>query len=562
MLRRPRAEPRRPVPRIPPAAPSEPRLVNVLRRRSLPVCLALLVIGSLRIVTTYWVFNHTIDEPAHIACGMEWLDKKAYTYETQHPPLARVMAALGPYLAGTRNLGYQGIYNEGAMLLAVGGHYERKLALARLGILPFFWIAGLVTYWWARRYWGPLAGLLAVFLFTVLPPVLAHGGLATTDMAVTAFVSAAILAMLVWVERPNWWRGARFGACAGLAVLSKFSALVFLPAAATVMLAAYVLTARPGLARLAGQARRLALALGLAIVVACLVVWAGYRFSIGKVHFTDLRLPAPELYRGIETVMDHNAKGHPSYLLGERSDYGFWYYYPVVLAVKTPLPFLILLAIGAVLCLKKPRAVPCRMPVSFSVGILTVALFSNINIGVRHILAVYVGFSVLAAIGVSEWLERSRRSKWRAWTLGVLLVWMAGSSALAHPDYLAYFNELVGDQPEKVLADSDLDWGQDMKRLGKRLQELGAREVTFGRFIVAHFEEVLGFPPVRPGSPVEPSPGWNAVSITVWKVARLGLYNEHPEVRLWPDVWKPTERVGKGTLLYYVPPANLASPMR
>jgi 4-amino-4-deoxy-L-arabinose transferase-like glycosyltransferase len=381
-------------------------------------------------------------------------------------------------------------------------------------------------------------------------------------MALTAFVSAAILAMLAWLEAPSWWRGVLFGACVGLAVLSKFSALVFLPAAAAVMLVAYVVAARPGLAYLAGHGRRLGLTLGLAIVVACLAVWAGYRFSIGKVRFANLRLPAPELYLGIETVADHNAKGHPSYLLGERSDSGFWYYYPVVLAVKTPLPFLILLAIGAFLCVKQPRAVPCRMPVSFSVGILAVALFSNINIGVRHVLAAYVGFSIMGAIAVSEWLGRLRRSKWRAWTLGVLLAWMTGSSALAHPDYLAYFNELVGAQPEKVLADSDLDWGQDMKRLGKRLQQLGAREVTFNRFIVAHNEELLGFPPVRPGSPVEPSPGWNAVSTTVWKVARLGLYNEHPEVRLWPDVWKPTERVGKGTLLYYVPSALFTKPTR
>jgi len=57
-----------------------------------------------RVISTYAVFNSTSDEPAHIACGMEWLQWGTYTYEPQHPPLARAMIALGPYLAGIRPL--------------------------------------------------------------------------------------------------------------------------------------------------------------------------------------------------------------------------------------------------------------------------------------------------------------------------------------------------------------------------------------------------------------------------------------------------------------------------
>jgi hypothetical protein len=56
------------------------------------------------------------------------------------------------------------------------------------------------------------------------------------------------------------------------------------------------------------------------------------------------------------------------------------------------------------------------------------------------------------------------------------------SSGLAHPDYLAYTNELAGSEPEKILADSDLDWAQDMKRLGAYLHAVGAEEVTFMPF--------------------------------------------------------------------------------
>src|ERR1700688_3894473 len=77
--------------------PAEWAVLVWLRRHSLLVFFLLVAVASLRIVATYMVFNHTIDEPAHIACGMQWLANGVYRLEPQHPPLARVAAALGPY---------------------------------------------------------------------------------------------------------------------------------------------------------------------------------------------------------------------------------------------------------------------------------------------------------------------------------------------------------------------------------------------------------------------------------------------------------------------------------
>jgi len=537
-----------------PARSSEPAPVAWLRRHSVLAFVLLVAAGTLRIVATYPVFNHTIDEPAHIACGMEWLAKGAYRYEPQHPPLARVASALGPYLAGIRSFGRPDIYQEGAAILYRNGHYDRNLVLARLGILPFFWIASLAVYLWARRCGGePFAGT-AVLMFTFLPPILAHAGLATTDLAVTAFTGAAFVAALYWIEQPSLPRSALFGACTGMAVLCKFTALAFLPAAIGAALAWYLATERPGFAGILAAARKRALPFGAAVLVGFLVIWAGYRFSFGSVSFAAMRLPAPELFAGVREVLNHNSKGHPAYLLGDRSDFGWWYYYPVVLAVKTPLPFLGLLAFGAVLCFRKQANRWVRLALAFSLGILIFSLFSRINIGVRHILPVYMGFAIVAAAGALRLFELSRTAKWAGWTLGLLLLWLAATSAFSHPDYLPYFNALAGDEPENIVVDSDLDWGQDMKRLAKRLQEAGAAQVTFNPFIVAYLEAVHGFPPIRPMDPETPATGWNAVSLTVLKTARLGLNKEHPEARLWPEHVRPTERVGKGVLLWYFPP--------
>ena len=527
-----------------------------LERRSRAVAVAAVLLASLRIVSTYTVFNHTSDEPAHLACGMEWLDRGTYQYESQHPPLARAAAAIGPYLLGIRS---QGTKNEDPLSMTVEGaailyrdhHYNLTLAMARLGIMPFFWIACLVTWWWAMRYFGPAAAAVAVVLFSFLPTVLAHAGLATTDMALTAFLGAAFLSGAVWLEHPSPARGLLFGACTALAILSKFSALVFFPASAGLALVGYLAMERPPLRALAVDIRKRIPSLALAVLAACLLVWAGYRFSYGELDFAPLRVPAPELFNGIKMVMNHNAEGHYAYLLGQRSKFGWWYYYPVVLAVKTPLAFLALLVFGVARAWRDRRAWP---PLAFSAGILLVGLFSHINIGVRHVLPIYVGSSLLAAIAVLWLLDLGESRKWSGIALALLLLWLAASSLAIHPDYIAYFNELAGGQPEKILVDSDLDWGQDMNRLGARLRQVGAPFVTFTPFVYADLVREHGFPPVRLSDVPIPSPGWNAVSLTEWKERRLRLFETHPEVTPWPELVPPGERVGKGIMLWYFTP--------
>lgn len=67
--------------------------------------IAVFCISIWRIAHTSRVFNETTDEGFHIACGMEWLSRGTYTYELLHPPLARIAAALGPYLLGIKSDG-------------------------------------------------------------------------------------------------------------------------------------------------------------------------------------------------------------------------------------------------------------------------------------------------------------------------------------------------------------------------------------------------------------------------------------------------------------------------
>ena len=533
----------------------------------MPFIIGLLLIGSIRIVSTYTVFNHTSDEPNHIACGMEWLQNGTYSFETQHPPLARVAAALGPYLIGARV--QDKIVPDTLSVPIAGTHilyrdhrYDLTLALARLGILPFFWIACVVVYWWARRCYGTVIGIVALFLFSFLPPILAHAGLATTDMALTAFMGAAFVSGLWWLEQPTLLRGAIAGACAGLAVLSKYSSLPFLAASIACAAVLYVVFERPQVPSLLQNAKLALPSFGVGILVTAMVIWSGFRFSIGSVAGIPVRLPAPELFSGIQSVAAHNRIGHHTYLLGNYSVKGFWYYYPIVLGVKTPLAVLVLFGFGLFLVMRKnTRPVKIWQPLGLIAGVLAIGLYSRINIGVRHILPVYMAMSMMAAVAIVRMPEWFAGRRWGNLLLGALLAWFAGSSLFSHPDYLPYFNELAGSEPEKIVVDSDLDWGQDIKRLGHRLNELGATRVAFFTTLIADLEKEHGFPHVTGQDPFRPSRGWNAVSLTFWKLTKLGilglnrqgqLFNSYPGRAVWPDEVPRGERVGKSILLWEV----------
>lgn len=558
-----------PVAPLPAAPPKIWQTLAFLERHSLLFVVALLLLGTARIVSTYNVFSYTFDEPAHLACGMEWLDKGAYTWEPQHPPLARVAGAMGPYLLGIRsqNTPRQNIFSmtmEGLKVLFNNQRHDEVLFAARLGILPFYWIGCLSVYCWARRYGPPSTAVLALFLFSFLPPILAHGGLATTDMACTAFLAAAFATGAAWMESPGWRSGALFGLAGGLAVVSKFSVLPYFAAAAALALGCYWLVERPKTA-LGREAMRRLPSLGVAALVAFAIIWAVYRFSFGKVFFADIKLPAPELFAGIRDVLEHNKEGHPGYLLGKPTQNGFWYFYLVDLAVKTPLALLILFFIGAWYSLKHlgRESILRRawMPLAFSAGVLGVAMFSHINIGIRHVMPIYAGMCITAAVGLAGLLQSPPQPgafrRHAIWAGAALALWCGVSSLASHPDYLAYFNELAGSHPENIVVDSDLDWGQDMKRLAAKLHEVGAQQLYFLPMSLGDLETEYGFPKViNRIDPVNPMPGWNAVSLTVLKQRRLGLRDRYPNVIPWPDRAEGGQMIGKSTRLYYYAPGT------
>jgi hypothetical protein len=541
-----------------------------LARVGLPLAaLVLLALG--RVAATWWVYTPTFDEPAHIAAGMEWLDRGDYRYEEMHPPLARVAVALGPWLDGLHSEGQTGIWREGNAILNQRGNQARALALARAGVLPFLLFAILVVFAWARSLAGDAAGLLAVLAFTMLPPVLAHAGLATTDAAAMGTIALALYAVLRWMEEPSLRRTVGVGIAVGLALLAKVSALIYLPAALIVVVLAWRSAGNP-VSPYAGGAV-------VAAVVALLVVWAGYRFSIGPInegtpggapHATRterpggfkrevaaiLRLPvfpAPGYARGVMDLRRENRTGErKNYLLGEPILEGRWSFFPVALGVKTPLPFLLLTLAGATaLMVAARRRRSALVPPLGALAMLAAAMTANINIGVRHVLPIYPLLAVCAGVGILTLWNRRLHGRLRLAgpvSAVVLTGWLATESLLAHPDYLPWFNQLAGRHPERVLLDSDLDWGQDLGRLADTLR---ARRVSHV-WLAYHGKVDLarqGLPPYAELPPDQPVTGWVAASR--FRLA-LGSQGGPLDAYAWLRPYQPVARIGHSMLLYYI----------
>jgi 4-amino-4-deoxy-L-arabinose transferase-like glycosyltransferase len=524
--------------------------------------LLLAAIGVVRIAATYRSVAQTSDETPNIACGMQYLDLGRYDYGPFHPPLARLAIAVGPYLYGARAQKLPDRWKEGNAVLNSAPRYGKALTLARLGILPFFLLACTVVWLWGRKLLGDWGALAPVFLFTNLPPVLAHAGLATMDMAVAAGVLTALFTYTLWLEAGTWRRSVLFGMSLALALLCKFSSILLLP----VGVAAITL-----LHPRARQKRN-----WVWIPVAFVIVWGVYGFTFGPMtesvasdaagqggifakipqgllHAVEtLPVPAPAILDGLWQVHNHVDAGHTAFLLGRHSFHGWWYFFPVALAVKTPLAILLLAVVGAAVLAfftpaDKRRAL--GMPAVLCVAILGINLPTSLNIGVRYMLPLYPLLALTAGIGAVWLWRRCRRAA------VFLLLWAAVSSGAAHPDYLAYFNEFGGSRPERILVDSDLDWGQDMARLSAELQR---RRVSYLHMACLYTgdETRLGLPAWDSLEPYQPVTGWVAVSHTMlqnhgWRAAQQR--GRQDLAFAWLNQYQPVGRVGKSILIYYIP---------
>jgi hypothetical protein len=349
----------------------------------------------------------------------------------------------------------------------------------------------LVFGWLLRRH-GRWAATVGAGLVTFSPSLVGQVSLAATDAMFAAAV-VGNLAVLAWhVKAPSPLRRTVLGAACGLTYSIKYSAVFLGPTVAVVLLLSSAARARDiGATFSIAKGARELVTIG---AVAFTVAWALHGFSWvgppagagGHPIFALLAGPAP--ISGLLFQAAHNLVGHPAFLMGMHSQFGWWHYYPVALILKsTPAEWL--LGAAALIVVASSARVPGQrytadtsmlVWLTASALYLALLLLSRIDAGHRFALPLY---PVLFLIGVDRLWNLNRWHKLRNLFVGLLLAMQVGSAARIAPDYLAYFNPVVGSAHGwRYLVDSNLDWGQDLGRLRAELSRLGPRRVLLAYF--------------------------------------------------------------------------------
>ncbi|MBI5565449.1 MAG: glycosyltransferase family 39 protein [Chloroflexi bacterium] len=331
----------------------------------------------------------------------------------------------------------------------------RIFFLARLPIIAVSWLLGALIFRWARERAGGWAAVGVLTLYVFDPNLLAHSRLVTTDAIAAATLLLGAYVIDKALRQPGWrtliWAGMAFG----LAMAAKFSATALLPAFAAVAFVWWW----PQRADHRAWRKYLALGAGIA-AMGGLTVWAIYGFKVAALRPGELPLPAPSYWGEWEVMTSYLKDPFPSYLFGQISARGWWYYYPVTFLAKTPLPVLILLALAIVITIRR-RAWRADLPVFLAATLYFGSLLTSPHdLGYRYLLPILPAACVYST---NVFQAAAAKRGTRLVVIG-LIGWQIIGLVRIYPYYLTYFNEVIGgpDRGRYILSDSNLDWGQDL----------------------------------------------------------------------------------------------------
>jgi hypothetical protein len=429
----------------------------------------------------------TMDEPTHVSAGLSGWQDGDYRQSTGNLFFTQKWAAWPLYRRGLkppdtalqRELNWDPVMIGEVLLFSGPSGPQNILAPARRMTLALCLLTGVLVWGWAAWLGGPWAGAMAALLYATSPVILANGVLVTTDTGAAFWYLAALVCYAWLLRRPSAPPAALSGFCAAMMLLSKFSIVAWVSGAA--LLLCWHLWRRRGNSRVASLAGWHAGALA----VAWITLWAffGWQFRPGGfayittapstalehvVGFLDRWHALPEPYLHDMITFQAMIKPRTAYLLGEFRAGGFWDYFPVAFLTKSTVAML--LALCAWLFARRParpagEAYSALSPVvAGALGYAIVAMMTPLNIGVRHILPLFLLAAVAGGVALARVALRGGLP--RAIVAAIALLAAAeGLSARRQP--LAWFNGLAGGPMHgwRIMVDSSLEWGGDLPDL-------------------------------------------------------------------------------------------------
>lgn len=430
--------------------------LTVTRERILAAGLLGLMLALM--LASAWDDSAVMDELAHVPAGYANLFLRDYRLNPEHPPLAKMLAALPLAFTGVRfptdvpswTQDVNGQWAQGAIFLyEAGNDAERILRLMRLAGMGLAVLFGWLLWRWVRRHFGERVALLTLFLFALSPTFLAHSRYVTTDLAAAFAFFIGVTAFLKFLANPSGRNVLLAGFAFGLAELLKFSLILLVPLYGLLLIA--WAAAKVHLAW-RDRIRLLALTLPKTLAIAAIgvaVIWIAYAYAVWNypqdrqlrdAEFIlasfgnrplaefDLRLIGHDFTRpighyllGLLMVIQRSAGGNTQYFWGEVSAAGNRLYFPLLYLFKEPLALHILTAIALAFATRRVLRAPLRSPATallwirdhfaefaamvFIVVYWASSVSSTLNIGVRHVLPTFPFIYLLVSREIVAWLR-------------------------------------------------------------------------------------------------------------------------------------------------------------
>lgn len=454
----------------------------------------------------------TCDEAGHhIASGYVFLTRSDFAFSPEVPPLSRYIIAMPLLLFDVKLPDERAFWARDDrsefskdFLFGLNSDIAEKMILfSRLTTIILTCFGGVFLFIWVKERYDGLTAAVTAGIFFLSPNIMAHGRLATTDIAAMVFIMLSVLSFWDLLVTVRYRQTLIAGLSLGLALSAKFSALLLLPfyGLATIIVwlnwknVSGLKCGRPKIFRM----------VILCVFTAFLVLWVSYRLEFkpllqgvlradqkeeliihslqrvfpakdekvaDKILWALKNVPVPlsSYMMGVVGIVKHGAEGASTFFMGKWETRGHPAYYLVSFFIKTPLPVIISFFAGVYFSIKRKDKIGLSL---FFLGIIlaffVAASRSNLQLGLRYVLPAYPFIFIFAAVGISKFIQGKVVQK----VVGICFVlWMCTVQYSVWPDYLSYFNILVGGprNGHMFLRDSNLDWGQDLPALAKYMR--------------------------------------------------------------------------------------------
>ncbi|MDD5547478.1 MAG: glycosyltransferase family 39 protein [Candidatus Pacebacteria bacterium] len=516
-----------------------------------------------------------------------------------------------------------GQWSAGAQFLYESGNDADKILFwSRIGPILLTLLLILGVYGGARELMGRWWALLPALFIALSPNFLAHGHYVTTDVAAAFGIFFSIMLFLKFLSQPSKKLLFAAGIAFGVAQLAKFSAVLLIPYFLLIISTFYLVSVLRNWKQTDSQARlkrfgirfiRYFKALFIIFIIGYILVYIIYALTtfnypaskqlsdsqfilqsfsphiLAEIDFWmiqhSITKPFAEYFLGVLMVLQRSAGGNTAYFMGEVSGGGWWYYFPLVFAMKESLAILIVIALAFLLSMRnmlrnifggfskilsKTKEYLTIHFTEFSMLMFVIiywaySMKSPLNIGFRHLIPTLPFIYILAAGAIKKWTSSISQHSFiqtlKYPFIFIILAWLIANAFISYPYYLSRFNELAGGTygGYKYVTDSNFDWGQDLKRLQKFVDNNKINKIAIDYFGGGSPKYYLGDKAViwnsSLGNPNEDGVEWVAISANSLQSAIAKTapgFNRNPQDEyLWlKNPYQPTAKAGTSIFIY------------